>query len=700
MFNTISVILLLLICINALYGDTNRGGFNQEKPKQIIIKEVSGELPGEKTTCFLTDTQRCVPCVILCHAFGEQYQSYQELIEHCVRMGAAVVYASARKVSFTRNKIREYDFGIKAISDVAGSIKSIDTSQVIIIGHGFGAGAVPALMKGLREKGWGKKAAVMYLMSPWYLYSISERELSAYPDSVSMVVEIFQNDNYNDPMIAADIFTKIGIPVSRKAFMIVRSDNVGKRRSVADYTLPLGNQSLSGICDYLDTIAVFNVIDSLFSYGFGTYGKSDSSFLKFSTTDSLFASARLGYDSVPPILVTDSPFVYIPNGPYLNPWKSVRNPRVEVSHFRKFRKLTMHYKVNKVNQVSRYLVRKVTSETGENVSGAVVNPIDSGFGADGSFSMKKFTCRNPDFPEQNVYVFLPESICAPVPILLFLHGYNGGDPSYFSHFIPHIVSNGIGVIFPTYSSFPTVNNPDDIMDKYRMLYSGIYETLRLYGNYFDTTNVGIFGHSFGGGAVPWIALKFFSEKGWGQKSAFLFVSAPWYVYGINDSGFLKLPSNLKASIVTYNDDAFNDHQMAVSMFLHLNVPLSEKRFFTFFSDTLDSMIQSANHFVPYGIENINGVQDNLDYFGIFKLFDALSSYSFSGNIDAKKCALGKKSELQSWTGVWPDGTPVKPIESTTSPKAKQSENKYVFAWDNPLNPWYEGKLPSRERIGK
>jgi hypothetical protein len=87
---------------------------------------------------------------------------------------------------------------MKTISDVIRSFKSIDTSRVMIIGHGFGAGAVPSLMKGLREKGWGNRGAVMYLMSPWYLYSINEREMSSYPDSVSMIVEVFRMIITND----------------------------------------------------------------------------------------------------------------------------------------------------------------------------------------------------------------------------------------------------------------------------------------------------------------------------------------------------------------------------------------------------------------------------------------------------------------------------------------------------------------------
>jgi hypothetical protein len=87
--------------------------------------------------------------------------------------------------------------------------------------------------------------------------------------------------------------------------------------------------------------------------------------------------------------------------------------------------------MNKVQQVSRYLVRMVASEIGEDTLENISNPVDSGFGADGPLRTEEFIFSNPSFPDQSVYVFLPESVQTPVPMLLFLHGYNGGDPTIF-----------------------------------------------------------------------------------------------------------------------------------------------------------------------------------------------------------------------------------------------------------------------------
>jgi predicted peptidase len=44
-------------------------------------------------------------------------------------------------------------FGLTSVKNVIHFFKNIDTSRIMIIGHGFGAGAAPALMEQLREKG-------------------------------------------------------------------------------------------------------------------------------------------------------------------------------------------------------------------------------------------------------------------------------------------------------------------------------------------------------------------------------------------------------------------------------------------------------------------------------------------------------------------------------------------------------------------
>jgi hypothetical protein len=281
------------------------------------------------------------PLVIICRSFGIDANEYEELIVHLVNKNCFVLYAPSRRISFTRNKIIDYDFGVDGIIEAVKRFPQIDTTRVGVIGHGFGAGAVPSLMRKLRANSWGNDGAFMYLMSPWYLYSINERDMVSFPQDVSMVVQIFQDDRYNDPRIAADIFNISGIPSSNKSFIIVPTDTIGPVRYKADYVTPLGNNSEFGQFDALDSLAIFRIADSLIAGSF----YDDTISCKLLDGEGAFRElhmrSRFVGDSVPPLITSDSPFVHISNrmGVYLNQWNSTRNPRIDANTFRKSRKI-------------------------------------------------------------------------------------------------------------------------------------------------------------------------------------------------------------------------------------------------------------------------------------------------------------------------------------------------------------------------
>jgi hypothetical protein len=538
-------------------------------------------------------------------------------------------------------------------------------------------------------------------MSPWYLYSINERDMVSFPQDVSMVVQIFQDDRYNDPRIAADIFNISGIPSSNKSFIIVPTDTIGPVRYKADYVTPLGNNSEFGQFDALDSLAIFRIADSLIAGSF----YDDTISCKLIDGEGAFRElhmrSRFVGDSVPPLITTDSPFVHISNrmGVYLNQWNSTRNPRIDANTFRKSRKIYLQHKSKKIKQVSKYLV-KTAIASNDDVESEIVNPIDNGFGSDGTFTLRAESFPSPLLQDNVVSVYLPDSIDKPVPLIVFMHGYNGGDPDYFSHTIKHIISRGMAVIFSPYPSFPSpaADKPETVLNKYKIAFTGIEEAVHRYSQFLDTTRIGIVGHSFGAGAVPSIAYRCMVETSWGKQAAFLFVTAPWYMYGITDSHLTMLPAHLKMVTIVFDDDNINDHQMAVDLFNRIHINASEKDYIVFYSDTSDSLSVTANHFTPYSVQNINGVQDNFDYFGIFKLFDALAAYSFSGDLEGKKVALGNGSTEQCYMGEWPDGSPVRKLSVSDKPKALKTQLSYLFAWDNPLNPWRLKKPSLRSRL--
>jgi hypothetical protein len=126
--------------------------------------------------------------------------------------------------------------------------------------------------------------------------------------------------------------------------------------------------------------------------------------------------------------------------------------------------------------------------------------------------------------------------------------------------------------------------------------------------------------------------------------------------------------------------------MAVDLFNSIGIPPPRKKFYTLYSDSSQGYFMHANHFVAYGIKNINGEQNLLDYYGVYKLFDALADYTFTGNASGRAVALDSGTRDQLYMGTWSDGRPVKPMTVTSQPKAYYTELQYMYSFDNKLNP--------------
>jgi hypothetical protein len=641
------------------------------------------------------------PVIIFCPTFTSEHTSeYMEFIEHNVNSGYALIFLSARKISITRNKITKYDLGIEAIENVFRKYAQFDTSRIGVIGHGFGAGAVPALTRNLLMKNWGQNGSFMYLMSPWYLYSTNERELKDFPGNITMlVVQSFENDNYNDPAIGADIFNLIGIDSLKKYYLHTSDFKIDGHKYKADFNLPLGEQATLGSFNLLDTVAFFKVADNLERCCFS----NDSLFFnvnirnhRSSFKNEISMSGNKSSEKFSPLIISNKPVMPSGKHLYVNNWNSWRNPRLNTTQFREKSTLFFSYNFKKINDVSRYILKSAFSFFHSGKDGdedfddkkTIVsqNPISQGYGSDGHYKTELDTFRNPLDPKITVSTFFPKKYDSPAPVVFFLHGYNGGNPEYFDCLINNLVSRGYAVVFSPYPIFPTVDKKENIKPKIDIAMSGFEYAVKRYKSRLDTSRIAFFGHSFGGGITPGIAYKMVMNKGWGKAGSCMFISAPWYVYGITTDQLKNFPSNVKLLVVTYSDDTFNDHQMAVDLFKTISIPASEKDYCTFFSDTCDGIKFEANHFVPYGPLNINGALDNFDYYGIFKLFDALLDYSLAGNEKAKVTALGNGSESQCYMGTDSHGRKLKPVCVTDDPHAVVSELNYLFAWENNLNP--------------
>ena len=115
---------------------------------------------------------------------------------------------------------------------------------------------------------------------------------------------------------------------------------------------------------------------------------------------------------------------------------------------------------------------------------------------------------------------MPVGVDSLIPVMFFSHGLGGNFYIGYRSMLTHVASQGVAVVF---SPYPTGLS---WTQQYDILWKGFEEAADVYQNEFDLDRVGFFGHSWGGGATPNMALRGI-EKGWGQQGLLMFIMAPY-----------------------------------------------------------------------------------------------------------------------------------------------------------------------------
>ena len=314
-----------------------------------------------------------------------------------------------------------------------------------------------------------------------------------------------------------------------------------------------------------------------------------------------------------------------------------------------------------------------TSEPPSNLDGPISKPV-SGYGADGPHEVAKIVYENPAFSQLDPEIFYPKDIAEPRPTIFFAHGYGGNQSAYYQGTLEFIAKKGYVAVFVPY---PTLGVTID--DRYDILWAGFKEAVAKYPALIDTTKIGFMGHSFGAGAIIGLGYKGFVEEGWGENGRFLFPLAQWYSYQLTDEQLENFPDNTKLIEQVYADDDVNDHRMAIDIFNHINIPDTEKDYIMMETDEIDGYTYIADHRVPTSVEGSRPF-DAYDYYGIYRLLDALMDYSFNNNPTAKNVALGNGSPEQITMPAF-KGETLTPLISTDEPTPVNAQDFYT----NPCN---------------
>jgi len=250
---------------------------------------------------------------------------------------------------------------------------------------------------------------------------------------------------------------------------------------------------------------------------------------------------------------------------------------------------------------------------------------------------------------------------ASAPVVVFLHGYNGVDPSTQEGWIGHLARKGHIVIFPVYQDGPTRaqtytgNAKTAIKQALRKLKRGSTEV--------DTRKFAIVGYSLGATIGANIAGSA-RQSGLPDVSA-LFVAHAGDTNVQNPSARpimappSKIPDMFLLGVVGNDDDFVGDAYTKKIVEGATKVPGSRKNLIRVFSDDTGTPSLTSDHLAPVGGPQTSNA---LDYFGYWKWSEALLDLAFRG--ENTEFALGN-TDAQRNMGNWSDGTPVHEAQVTT-----------------------------------
>ncbi len=248
-------------------------GYGADGEYDMEIRTLSNPLWGGKDISILFPkgvTKKC-PVIFFSHGYGasDWLKYYTSFMHHIVSKGYIVVFSpyqtfGARMEDRYNTLWKGFEVAVQEYKD------KMDLTKVGFVGHSFGGGATPAMAyKGLWEKGWGEKAAFLYVLAPWYSYGIDDEKLTQYPDNTILVMQLYDKDETNDHRMGIDIFKSIQLPENQKFFQMIRSQKINDCMVVADHLTPTQKNSSLRLKQY----AVFKPFDALSDISFN--GNSD-----------------------------------------------------------------------------------------------------------------------------------------------------------------------------------------------------------------------------------------------------------------------------------------------------------------------------------------------------------------------------------------------------------------------------------------
>ncbi|HSE16607.1 MAG TPA: alpha/beta fold hydrolase [Pyrinomonadaceae bacterium] len=300
---------------------------------------------------------------------------------------------------------------------------------------------------------------------------------------------------------------------------------------------------------------------------------------------------------------------------------------------------------------------------------------------------------------QEYWIFEPDSPRPrTAPVIVFLHGWGGMNPLYYGAWVDHLVRRGNIVVYPRYQSNLLTPIKDFLPNTLSAVKDAVHRLRTERGHV--TADFGKFatvGHSLGGLLAANVA-ALANESKLPRVRAVMAVEP-----GITESPINVPLADLKKiradtlllAIAGDRDGLVRDADAKRIYYESKRVPEQNKDFIMLVSDSHGQPGLEASHRAPTAMnkdydsgEGVGGAPagtpdpignaravsrrvrpetmlvNALDYYGTWKLFDALTDAAFTGK--NRDYALGNTPQ-QRFMGLWSDGTPVKELKVTDKP---------------------------------
>jgi pimeloyl-ACP methyl ester carboxylesterase len=300
---------------------------------------------------------------------------------------------------------------------------------------------------------------------------------------------------------------------------------------------------------------------------------------------------------------------------------------------------------------------------------------------------------------EEYWIFEPDSPRPrTAPLIVFLHGWGGMNPLYYGAWIDHLVKRGNIVVYPRYQATLLTPMKDFTPNALLAIKDAISRLQNEQGHVRpDLNKFATVGHSAGGLVAASVA-ALADESRLPRVRAVMSVEpgiteAP---ISIPLADLRKLPSDtLLLALAGDQDSLVRDTDAKRIYYESTRIPADNKDFITLVSDTHGTPNLLASHRAPTALDKdydsgegftgaSSGASDRignspqiqrrvrpetmminaLDYYGTWKLFDALCDAAF--NNKNREYALGNTPQ-QRFMGRWSDGTPVKELKVTDKP---------------------------------